>query len=136
MIFGPVAPFSQSMSPCRAMATHFEPKAITFGPPQNVNICYKILKIVIVRDCMYCKQRIMYCKYSYMPQRCRLYVAKTQIICCKYTVYMLQIEMYVSQLHSFFMLHIRRVCVANTQSLCCKYITSMFQIQILRVLNT
>ena len=117
MIPGPVAPFSQSMSPWRATATHFVPKTMIFQPPQNANICYRTPKILILGPCMYCKQRSMYCKYKYMPQRCRLYVAKTQSICCKYKIYMLQIEIYVSLIcaaNTESLLQIHNLCVANT----------------------
>ena len=101
MILGPVAPFSQSMSPWRATATHFVSKTVIFQPPQNAIICYRTPKILILGPCMYCKRRSMYCKHKYMPQRCRLYVAKTHNIFCKYRIYMLQIDMYVSQIHIF-----------------------------------
>ena len=86
MILGPVAPFSQSMSPWRATATHFVTTTIISGPPQNTNICYQTPKILILGPCMYCKQRIMCCICKMMSQRSKLYVANIQYVCCKYII--------------------------------------------------
>ena len=122
MILGPVAPFSQSMSPWRATATHFGSKIVVFGPPQNANICYRTPKISIIRLCMYCKQRIMYCKYKYMPQRYRLYVSKIQIICFKDANSILQIHssayrISMSQIHTLYMSEIE-ICVCYIHRNC------------------
>ena len=114
MILDPVAPFSQSMSPWRATAIHFGPETIIFRPPQNANICYRTPKISIIRLCTYCKQRIMYCKYKYLPQRYRLYVSKIQIICLKDANYM-------SQRY--------KLCVSKIQIICRKDANSMLQIR-------
>ena len=128
MLPRPSASFSQSMIPWRATATHFVPKTVIFQPPQNAIICYRTPKILILGPCMYCKQRSMYCKHKYMVQRCRLYVAKTQIICCKYKNYMLQIYIYVSQMYNCY--------AANIECLCCKYTISVSQIHNFYVANT
>ena len=106
MILDPVAPFFQSMSPCRATASHFGPETVILRPTQNAHICYQTPKILILGLCMYCKQWIMYCKYKHMPQRYRLYVSKIQIICFKDTNSILQI-------HNLYVVH--------TEFLCCKY---------------
>ena len=116
MILDPVAPFSQSMSPWRATATHFGPETVILRPPQNANICYRTPKIFTLGSCMYCKQRNMYCRYKYMPQRHKVYVSKIQIICLKDTNYM-------SQRCNFY--------VADTQCICSTYRFYMSQIHTL-----
>ena len=111
MILDPVAPFSQSMSPWRAMATHFGPKTVIFRPPHNANICYRRPKILILGLCMYCNQRNLYCRYKYMPRRYKLYVSNIQIICFKATKSMLQI-------HNLYVVHTEFLCCKYTHGLC------------------
>ena len=114
MILGPVAPFSQSMSPWRATATHFVAKTMTFRFPHNANICYHTPKILILGPRMYCKQRNLCCRHKYMPQRHNLYAANKNFICCKYTKYMLQIS---------------NVYFIDEHITCCKYTFSIGLIQ-------
>ena len=126
MILDPVAPFSQSMSPWRAMATHFGPKTVIFRPPLNANICYRRPKILILGLCMYCKHRNMYCRYKYMSQRYTLYVSNMYTICTKdptsilqvYNLYVVHTDFYMSQIHTLSMsetkksvYYIHRICI-------------------------
>ena len=60
---------------------------------------------------MYCKQRNLYCRYKYMPQRYRLYVSKIQIICFKNTNSILQI-------HNLYVVHAEFLCWKSTHCLC------------------
>ena len=84
-----VAPFSQSMSPWRATATHFVPKTMTFRLPENVNNCCRAPKIWILGPCMYCKQKDVL--------QIQKYATKIQITRCKYTTCMLQMrKLYVA----------------------------------------
>ena len=106
MILGPAPPFSRSMSPWRATATHFGPKTVISRPPQNANICYRTPKNLILGLCMYCKQGNLHCRYKYMPRRYRLYAPKIKIICFKDTNCILQI-------HNLY--------VVRTEFLCWKY---------------
>ena len=111
--FGLVALFSQSMSLWRAMATHFGPETVIFELPQNANICYWTPKILILGLCMYCKQRNLYCKYKYLPQRYRLYVSNIQILCFKNTNSTLQI-------HNLYVVYIDFLCRKYTCCTCQK----------------
>ena len=126
MILGPVAPLSKIMSRWRDMATLCGSDNVISGPPQNANICYRTPKILIVGPCMYCKQRNLYCRYKYMPQRYRLYVSKknymfqrykfyiadTPFICSTYRISMLQIRTLSMSETEISVYNIHKICIS------------------------
>ena len=77
MILSPVASFSQSFSPFELTATHFGPKTAIFEHPQNTNICYQTLKILIFAPVCIANREICIADTN-------IYVSKIQIICGKY----------------------------------------------------
>ena len=80
-ILDPVASFSQSFSPFELTATHFGPQTIIFGRPQNTNVCYQTLKILIFASVCIANREIC--------------IADTDI-CLKDTNYMWQIQISTS----------------------------------------
>ena len=82
MILSPVASFSQSFSPFELTATHFGSETVIFGRPQNTNICYQTINILIFASV--CIANVEIC------------IADTNI-CLKDTNYMWQIQISIYQ---------------------------------------